>query len=119
MTKENLQVVATPGAREGSRILELKGALTIQTVFGFQDAVRGETAPELILDLSSVPFIDSAGLGALVATYVRAKKALRKIAFAGMNTQVKALADMTQLSQLFHTYPTVKDAEAALAQMVG
>jgi anti-sigma B factor antagonist len=119
MAIENLQVVATPGAREGQRILEVKGALTIHTVFGFQDAVRRETAPVLILDLSGVPYIDSAGLGALVATYVGARKALRKLAFAGMNTQVKALTDMTNVSQLFHTYPTVKDAETALARVVG
>jgi anti-sigma B factor antagonist len=119
MTNENLQIVATPGAREGQRILEVKGALTIHTVFGFQDAVRRETAPALILDLSGVPYIDSAGLGALVASYVGAQKSSRKLAFAGLNKQVKALADMTHVSQLFQTYPTVKDAEAALAPVVG
>jgi len=52
-----------------------------------------------------------------VAAYVGAQKALRKLAFAGMNTQVKALADMTHVSQLFHNYPTVKDAEAALSKV--
>jgi hypothetical protein len=31
-----------------------------------------------------------------------------------MNRQVTALLDMTHVSQLFKTYPTVKDAEAAL-----
>jgi anti-sigma B factor antagonist len=117
MTKENLQIIANPGLRDGQRILELKGALTIHTVFGFQDAVKRENASELILDMSGVPYIDSAGLGAMVAAYVGAQKAMRKLAFAGMNTQVKALTEMTHVSQLFHSYPTVKDAEAALSKV--
>jgi hypothetical protein len=32
-----------------------------------------------------------------------------------MNKQVTALMDMTHVSTLFKTYPTIKDAEAALA----
>lgn len=117
MTKENLQIIANPGRRDGQRILELRGVLSIHTVFGFQDAVKRENAPELIIDMSGVPYIDSAGLGALVAAYVGAQKAMRKLAFAGMNSQVKALADMTHVSQLFHSYPTVKDAEAAFSKV--
>ena len=117
MTKENLQIIANPGLRDGQRILKLKGALTIHTVFGFQDAMKRENASELILDMSGVPYIDSAGLGAMVAAYVGAQRGMRKLAFAGMNTQVKALTDMTHVSQLFHSYPTVKDAEAALSKV--
>jgi hypothetical protein len=42
---------------------------------------------------------------------------MRKLAFAGMNTQVKALADMTHVSQIFNSYATVRDAEAALSKV--
>ena len=35
--------------------------------------------------------------------------------FAGMTAQVKALTEMTHVTQLFKVYPTVNDAEAALA----
>jgi anti-sigma B factor antagonist len=114
MAKENLQVVAVAGARDGQRVLHLKGQLNIQTVFVFQDAMRAETGPALVIDFSDVEFIDSAGLGALVAAHVGAQRGQRKFAFAGMNRQVTALLDMTHVSQLFKTYPTVKDAEAAL-----
>jgi anti-anti-sigma factor len=114
MSKENLQIISSPGDREGLRILHLKGSLNIQTVFTLQDALKKETSPALILDFSAVPFIDSAGLGALVAAHVSSQKAMRKLAFAEMNAQVEALIDMTHVSQLFKTYSTVKDAEAAL-----
>ena len=115
MNKDNLQVVKTEGSRDGQSILHLKGSLNIHTVFSFQEMLRSENAPELIIDFSGVPYIDSAGLGALVAAYVGAQKTARKLAFSGMNTQVKALIDMTHVSKLFQSYPTIKDAEAALS----
>jgi len=115
MTQENLQVAKSDGSRDGQRILRLKGSLNIHTVFSFQEVLRSETAPEVIIDFSGVPYIDSAGLGALVAAYVGAQKTARKLAFVAMNTQVKALLDMTHVSKLFKSYPTIKDAEAALS----
>jgi anti-sigma B factor antagonist len=114
MTKENLQIVESKGSR-GQKILHLKGSLTIHTVFNFQDAIRTDTAAVMILDFSGVPYIDSAGLGALVGAYVGSQKAMRKLAFAAMNTQVKALVDMTNVAQLFKAYATVQEAEAAIS----
>ncbi len=115
MMRENLQVIPADGARDGQRVLELKGSLNIHTVFTFQDAVRAETAKVVVIDFSDVDYVDSAGLGAMVAAFVSAQKGMRKLAFAGMNKQVTALVEMTHVSQLFKSYPTVKDAEAALA----
>jgi anti-sigma B factor antagonist len=114
MTKENLQIVESKGSR-GQKILHLKGSLTIHTVFNFQDAIRTDAAPVMILDFSGVPYMDSAGLGALVGAYVGSQKAMRKLAFAAMNTQVKALVDMTNVAQLFKAYATVQEAEAAIS----
>jgi anti-sigma B factor antagonist len=115
MPKENLQIVASAGSRDGIRLLHLKGSLNIHTVFTFQDAMKQETTPVLILDFSEVPYIDSGGLGALVAAHVSAQKAMRKLGCVGMNTQVKALVEMTHVSQLLKMFPTVKDAEAGLS----
>ena len=114
MAKENLQIVESTGSR-GQKILHLKGSLTIHTVFNFQDAIRSDTAPVLILDFSGVPYIDSAGLGALVGVYVGSQKAMRKLAFAAMNTQVKTLVEMTNVAQLFKAYATVRDAEVGIS----
>ena len=115
MNKENLQIITSPGSRDGLRILELKGRLTIETVVGLQDALKRENAPELIIDMSGVPSMYSAGLGVMIAAYVRAKKTSRKLAFAGMNERVKAVSDTSRLSQFLDIYPTLKDAEAALS----
>jgi anti-sigma B factor antagonist len=113
MLKENIQIVSSAGARAGQTILRLKGPLNIHTIFDFQSAVRAESAPVLIVDFSDVPFIDSTGLGALVGAHLTVQKANRKMALVAMNAQVKALLDMTNVSQFFKSYPTIQEAEAA------
>lgn len=115
MPQENIQIVRSVGPRTGARILHIKGSLNIHTVFDFQSAVRAEDTPALIIDFQDVLFIDSAGLGALVGAYVAAQRASRKLAFAQVNEQVKALIEMTHVDQLFSTFATIQDAEAAIA----
>jgi anti-sigma B factor antagonist len=115
MVSENIQIVAAAGVRSGAKILQLKGPLNIHTVFEFQDTVRNDPSPILIVDFTGVPYVDSAGLGAMVGAFVSSQRAQRKLAFAGMNTQVKALVEMTHVSQLFHPYATVEDADRELA----
>jgi anti-sigma B factor antagonist len=112
----NLEIITRPGGRDGLRILVLKGRLTIETAHCFQDAIKRENAPDVIIDMSGVPSMDSAGLGVMIAAYVRAKKTSRKLGIAGMNERVKAVTDTTRLSQFLQIYATVKDAEAALSR---
>ena len=70
MLEEPVRFEALDGSREGHRILKLQGALTLHTLFPFQEAVRADKAATLIVDLSGVPFVDSVGIGALVGAYV-------------------------------------------------
>jgi anti-sigma B factor antagonist len=114
MAIENIQIVASQGMRDGQKLLRLKGPLNIHTIFEFQTAARAESCPVLIVDFSGVPFIDSAGLGALVSVQLSSQKTNRKLVLAALNSQVKALLDMTHLTQLFRIYPAVHDAEVAL-----
>lgn len=113
MAPDNLQILTSQGSR-GQSILTLKGPLSIHTVFKFQDMIRSEPSPVIIVDFSGVPFIDSAGLGALVGATVTAKKANRKVLYAAMNEQAKALIEMTHINQLFRTYDSIQEAETAL-----
>lgn len=114
MANDTLIVVATDGDRKGQKILTLTGSLNIHSVFAFQAATREETAEQVILDFTKVPFMDSAGLGALVGAYVAAQRTHRKLAVAGANTQVKTLIDMTQVGTLVKCYENVAAAQAAL-----
>jgi len=58
------------GTPHGSCVLRLSGPVTISTFFQFQSFVGGSTSRKLILDLASVPHVDSAGIGALAGAFV-------------------------------------------------
>jgi anti-sigma B factor antagonist len=111
---DTLRIVTTDGSHAGQKILTLTGSLSIHTVFTFQTATRDEASEQVILDFTNVPYVDSAGLGALVGAYVAAQRTKRKLAVVGTNKQVQALIDMTQVGTLIKSYPTVAAAQAAL-----
>jgi anti-sigma B factor antagonist len=114
MLKDTLQIVSSAGTQEGQEVLTLKGPLNIHSVFDFQSATRSATASKLILDFSGVPYMDSAGLGALVGAYVAAQRSERRLAVVGTSMRVKALIDMTNVGTLIQSYATVQEAEEAL-----
>ena len=113
MPIENLQAVVTDGSQAGQRVVQLKGPLSIHTVFEFQNLIRSETSPHVIIDFSGVPFIDSSGLGSLVGAHISAQKARRRLSFAGMNMQVITLLEMTRIRGMFSIFETVQEAETA------
>ncbi|MGD1211170.1 MAG: STAS domain-containing protein [Candidatus Acidiferrales bacterium] len=114
MADDKLEIITSVGPHD-EKVLGLKGPLTIKTLFAFQAAVREQGSSALIIDFSGVPFMDSAGLGALVGACVALQKTHRKLAFAGMNPQVKALLEMTHVTQFFRIFPTLEEAQAAVA----
>lgn len=108
-------IVERLGPAKGSGILCLQGPLTMENVLLFQNAVRREeNAATVILDLSEVPYIDSAGLGSLVSAYVSRQKAGRRVALSGVNERILKLFKITRVEPLFLIFPTLDDAMAAL-----
>src|SRR5271170_2413312 len=66
MPDQPLQIEELAGSRDGIHILRLSGPLTLANLFGFQSKMRADSSRALILDFTSVPLADSAGIGALV-----------------------------------------------------
>jgi anti-sigma B factor antagonist len=100
MRDEPLTIQDIPTA-DNSRILKLSGPLTIATLFEFQGLVRTNTSPSLILDFTNVPYVDSAGVGALVGAYVRHQKEGHSITLAGVNDRVRGTLKVTQVDSFF------------------
>lgn len=115
MAGEPLEVEHVFGATGGQGVLRLKGPLTAENLADFQNAVRRENAPTMILDLSEVPYIDSAGLGSLVGAYISGHKSGRRIALTGVNDRVLHLFEITRVEQLFLIFPSLWDAIEALS----
>ena len=110
-----LTVERYAGVTDDQRVLLLHGPITIETTPHFERAIRNESAGSMILDLSDVPYIDSVGLGALVATYVSHQKTGRCLVLTGVTARVMKVLKITKVHNFFMTFPTTWEAVEALA----
>ncbi len=96
-------------------VLRLRGPLTTENLPPFQNAVRRDDSAVLFVDLSEVPYIDSAGLGSLVSAYISLNKAGRRVILTGVNARVLKLFEITRVEQLFLMFPDLHTAIEALS----
>jgi anti-sigma B factor antagonist len=96
-------------------ILKLTGRLTLGEG---GSALRGkvreavERAGDLLVDLSGVTYIDSAGLGELVAGYAAMTASGRRMKLLRPHRRVDS---MLQMTKLYTTFEVFEDEHAALA----
>jgi anti-sigma B factor antagonist len=115
MALQELTVERYEGVADDQRILLLRGPITIETAPQFERAVRHESAETMIVDLSDVPYIDSVGLGSLVAANVSHQKMGRCLVLTGVKPRVRKIMDITKVSEFFVTFGTTWEAVEALA----
>ena len=72
-------------------------ARLLENLLGFTD--RGHTT--FLIDLSEVDYIDSSGLGTLLAIQKRARKNEGGVVIKGMHGLVKEVFELTRMEQLF------------------
>src|SRR6266566_3582710 len=113
MPQEPLLIEDLPGPKDGQRILRLTGPLVLTTLFEFQSKVRADTSRALILDFTNVPYVDSAGIGALVGAYVTHQKDGRALYLIGVSQRVQDSLQVTRVRQFFHFVDSVTAAEQA------
>ena len=113
MSDQALTYTSSDGAKEGTTILKLTGPLTLSNMFAFQGKFRAMKPPCLILDMSEVPYMDSAGLGLLTNYFVGAQGEGRQFLLACVNDRILALLQMTKVDQILKMYPSVEAAESA------
>ena len=104
-TEDQLRIVSVNGGR-------IDAAVAIE----FKDAMRAETdgGPEtVILDLSEVGFIDSSGLGAIVASMKHMGQD-RTLALAGLTPTVDKVFRLTRMDSVFSLFATLDGALSEL-----
>jgi anti-sigma B factor antagonist len=114
MQNEKFSYSFIPGKKDGTTILALDGPLTLSTMFGFQNEFRATKPKVMIVDLSATPYMDSAGLGLIMNSFVAAQDEGRRLLLAGVNDRIKALFEMTKVQGVLKCYPTVSEAEASV-----
>lgn len=78
----------------------------------FKEGMRSETetgADLVVLDLQQVQFVDSSGLGAIVAS-MKAMGKGRTLALAGLTPTVEKVFRLTRMDSVFPMYASLDDA---------
>jgi anti-sigma B factor antagonist len=111
MSNLEIQVAARPG---GGRIVTLRGPVTLETLFDLQNVLRQEHS-DLIIDLTEVPYMDSAGLGAILTAYASCQRQQHKFALASVPQRVMVLLQLTRVDTLLPIFDSVAAAEGQSA----
>ena len=85
----------------------LTGKLSLETVPDFLCMMRSEPASYLVLDLSGVSFLDSAGVGALVSLFMSRRSTGKRLALAAVAQQGIAVLQVSGLLRLLPLYASV------------
>ena len=94
-------------------VAKLDGKLVLETVNRFLQEMQPQASPSLVLDMSGVAFLDSAGVGALVQLFVHRRNQGQKFALAALNQQGMAVMQVSGLLKLMPVFASVAEAEAA------
>jgi anti-sigma B factor antagonist len=112
MFNETLTIESLPGPGDGQRILRMKGPIVLSTFFEFQRVVREDSSSTLILDFHEVPYVDSAGIGALTMGYVHRQKDRLGMLLVGVSPRVRTALQVTKVDQFFQFADQVPGAQA-------
>jgi ABC-type transporter Mla MlaB component len=96
---------------------DMHGALSpnaLRNTFESEDGGNPQALPIHalhILDLTEVPYMDSAGLGLIVSHYVRCQGRGVRLVVAGVSPRVLQLFEMTTVDKFFPRIATVEEAD--------
>jgi anti-anti-sigma factor len=110
-----LEVEKLPESTDAQSLYAAKGKLSLETVNEFIQKLRPDPAQHVVLDMSGVTFLDSAGVGSLVSLFVSRRNQSKTFALAGLTAQGKAVVTVAGLQNLLPIYNTLADATTAAA----
>ena len=100
--------------RDAPTVLLLKGEIDLHVfpeTTASLDAVIEKKPRHLVVDVSGVTYIDSAGLAALILAMQKVEAYGGKFSLAGFQTTVRSIFKMSRLDHVFEIF---SDADAAL-----
>ena len=104
----------TSGEVNGVAVVWLDGRIVLgEETLALREKVKGllgEGKKKLVLNLQNVMFIDSAGLGALIAAHTSAKSSGATLRLCNLGSGAKELLRMTRLLTIFEVSNSEADA---------
>ncbi len=92
------------GSPGGGLAVQIHGDLDLTTADDARsrlEAIVAGADGDVVLDLAGLGFIDSTGLGALVAVQNRASQVPVTVRLTGVSSQVRRVMEITRLDELF------------------
>ena len=97
----------------GAALLTLDGRLNMVSAPRLRSAIEESVAAErsrIVVDLGQVTFMDSSGLGALIAGLKTARQASGDLRITGLTPQVETVMRLTNLDRVLRPHPSVEAA---------
>lgn len=91
------------------RLVEVEGEIDAATAPELEEALRAALAggnSPLLIDMSAVSFISSAGLRVLIRVFQEAKRVGAELRIAGLIPRVKTVFEVSGLLQVLQVYET-------------
>jgi anti-sigma B factor antagonist len=107
---------SAPATQSRSNVLPLKGEIDLHvspSVTASLNEMIEKKPKRLVVDLSDVSYIDSAGLAELIQAMQKVEGYGGKFMLAGLQETVRSIFEISRLDQVFQIFP---DADAALAE---
>jgi anti-anti-sigma factor len=110
---EDLQIEMLDSPK-GARLIKLSGPVTLRTLFEFQEAARKEAGKPVIIDIAQVPYMDSAGLGAVISIFASCQRTSRGFAIIGVTDRIRTLFQVTHCDGMLPCFDSIEAAEASV-----
>jgi len=95
-----LSIEIVDGSQADQIVLRLAGPLVLDNLFDFQKLWRAQTAPNIVVDLTNVPYVDSSGIGSLVNLHVSRQKVGGTVQLLGVSERVKTVLAVTRVDKV-------------------
>ena len=102
-TEKGVTVIAPSGR------LDVTGAPALRTAIA--EAVK-DGPMRIVIDMEAVTFVDSTGLGSVIAGLKLVRSSKGDLRLAAPNQQVRVVLELTTLDRVFPYYATVEEALA-------
>ena len=113
MPQEQLQM-SKSDPQPGIKLITLEGPLTISTMFNLQSDLRNAT-DSVVIDMTGVPYMDSAGLGCLLGGMTSCQRNKRAFGLAGVSERLLTVFTISGIEGLVPMYPDQAAALSAVA----
>lgn len=87
--------------------LDLNSSRTLEKIIGEE---LGKGCKDIVIDFNDVPFVDTAGIGALITSLISLKDKKGDLKLSSLEPQVRRTLQMAGLTKIFEIYKNKEEA---------